>query len=54
MQMIFKGPASEANLIKEKTDVPTVAAVDGMRINFGETISVQVGGKTREGLNKFF
>jgi phosphoribosyl 1,2-cyclic phosphodiesterase len=54
MQMIFKGPASEAKLIKEKTGVPTVAAVDGMRINFGETISVQVGGKIQEGLNKFF
>lgn len=54
MQMIFKGPASEAKLIKNKTGVPTVAAVDGMRINFAETISVQVGGKTREGLNKFF
>jgi phosphoribosyl 1,2-cyclic phosphodiesterase len=54
MQMIFKGPASEAKLIKDKTGVPTVAAVDGIRINFGETISVQVGGKTREGLNKFF
>ena len=54
MQMIFKGPASEAKLIKDKTGVPTVAAVDGMRINFAETISVQAGGKTREGLNKFF
>jgi len=54
MQMIFKGPANEAKFIKEKTGVPTVAAVDGMRINFGETISVQVGGKIQEGLNKFF
>ena len=54
MQMIFKGPASEAKLIKNKTGVPTVAAVDGMRINFGETISVQVGRKTQEGLNNFF
>jgi phosphoribosyl 1,2-cyclic phosphodiesterase len=54
MQMIFKGPASEAKLIKDKTGVPTVAAVDGMRINFAETISVQVSGKIQEGLNKFF
>ena len=54
MQMIFKGPASEAKLIKDKTGVPTVAAVDGMRINFAETISVQVGGKIQEGLSKFF
>ena len=54
MQMIFKGPANEAKLIEEKTGVPTAASVDGMRINFGETISVQVGGKIQEGLNKFF
>ena len=54
MQMIFKGPAGEAKLVKERTGVPTVAAVDGMRINFGETISMQVGGTTREGLDKFF
>jgi len=54
MQMIFKGPASEAKLIEEKTGVPTVAAVDGMRINFGETISVQASRKTQKGLNKFF
>jgi phosphoribosyl 1,2-cyclic phosphodiesterase len=54
IQMIFKGPAGEAKLIKDKTGVPTVAAVDGMRINFGETINMQVGGKTQEGLNKFF
>jgi len=54
MQMIFKGPANEAKLVKDKTGVPTVAAVDGMRIDFGETISVQVSGKIQEGLNKFF
>ncbi|MEM3536600.1 MAG: MBL fold metallo-hydrolase [Candidatus Bathyarchaeia archaeon] len=54
MQMIFKGPANEAKLIKEKTGVPTIAAVDGMRIIFGETISVQAGRKTQEGLNRFF
>ena len=54
MQMIFKGPASEAKIIKEKTGIPTIAAVDGMRINFGETISVQAGRKAQEGLNKFF
>ena len=52
--MIFKGPASEAKIIKEKTGIPTIAAVDGMRINFGETISVQAGRKAQEGLNKFF
>ncbi|MEM3726623.1 MAG: MBL fold metallo-hydrolase [Candidatus Bathyarchaeia archaeon] len=55
MQMIFQGPAKEAKLIEEKTGVPTVAAVDGMQVNFGETINMQVrGAKSREGLNKFF
>jgi phosphoribosyl 1,2-cyclic phosphodiesterase len=54
MQMIFKGPASEAKLIKEKTGVPTDAAVDGMRVDFGEAITMHVGGKTQEGLNSFF
>ncbi|MEM3622925.1 MAG: MBL fold metallo-hydrolase [Candidatus Bathyarchaeia archaeon] len=54
MQMIFKGPASEAKLIEEETGVPTVAASDGMRINFGETITMQAGRKTQQGLNTFF
>jgi phosphoribosyl 1,2-cyclic phosphodiesterase len=54
MQMIFKGPASEAKIVKEKTGVPTVAAADGMRIDFGETISVKTGGKAQERLNGFF
>ncbi|MEM3700690.1 MAG: MBL fold metallo-hydrolase [Candidatus Bathyarchaeia archaeon] len=54
MQMIFKGPTNEAKLIQEETSVPTVAASDGMRINFGETITMQAGRKTQQGLNKFF
>lgn len=54
MQMIFQGPAKEAKLIEEKTSVPTVAAVDGMLINFGEAIKVQASRKIKEGLNKFF
>jgi len=53
MQMIFQGPAREAKLIEEKTGTPTVAAADGMRILFGETIKVKAA-KTKEGLDKFF
>jgi phosphoribosyl 1,2-cyclic phosphodiesterase len=53
MQMIFKGAASEAKLIEKETGVPTIAAVDGMRINFGETISLHDDRKTRQGLNSF-
>jgi phosphoribosyl 1,2-cyclic phosphodiesterase len=41
MQMIFQGPAKEAKLIEQKTGVPTVAAVDGMRLSFGEAITIQ-------------
>jgi len=54
MQMIFQGPTREAKLIEEKTGVTTIAAVDGMLINFGETINVQTSRKTQQGLNKFF
>jgi phosphoribosyl 1,2-cyclic phosphodiesterase len=54
MQMIFKGPAREAKLIEEKTGVPSIAALDGMLISFGETINVQTGRKTHQGLNRFF
>ena len=53
MQMIFQGPAREAKLIEEKTGTPTVAAEDGMRILFGETITVKTA-KTKQGLDKFF
>lgn len=54
MQMIFHGPAKEAKLIEEKTGVSTVAAVDGMLINFGETINVRASRKAQQDLNKFF
>lgn len=55
MKMIFSGPAKEARLVEEKTGIPTVAAVDGMRITFGETIRIRVKRrKPQEGLNKFF
>ena len=41
MRMIFRGPAHEAKLIEHKTGVPTIAAVDGMRINVSERVQVQ-------------
>jgi len=54
MQMILQGPAREAKLIEEKTGVPTVAAVDGMLISFGENINVQTRtAKTKQGLDTF-
>ncbi|MEM2953345.1 MAG: MBL fold metallo-hydrolase [Candidatus Bathyarchaeia archaeon] len=55
MQMIFQGPAKEAKLIEQKTRVATTAALDGMRISFGETIKIQVkSAKTQRELNQFF
>jgi phosphoribosyl 1,2-cyclic phosphodiesterase len=55
MQMIFIGPAKEAKLIEEKTGVSTVAAVDGMRIVFAETINIQMKSlKTQRNLSTFF
>jgi len=54
MQMIFKGPANEAKMIEEKTRIPTIAAVDGMQIIFGEKIQIETKLKRiQQGLNKF-
>jgi len=52
MQMIFKGPATEAKLIQQKTGIPTVAASDGIHILVGEKILVQMPCK-QKGLNEF-
>ena len=41
MKMIFKGPPREAKVIQQRTGVPVVAAVDGMRIELGEEIRVR-------------
>ena len=53
MKMIFRGPASEAEVIEEKTGVPTLAASDGMRISVGEKIRVEAERKKQRGLNEF-
>jgi len=52
MKMIFKGPASEAKIIQQKTGVPTAAASDGMHILVGEEITLHTTRKQR-GLNEF-
>jgi phosphoribosyl 1,2-cyclic phosphodiesterase len=55
MSMIFQGPSREAKLIQEKTNVPTVAAVDGMSVEFGEKIVLHVGrARAQRGLRDFF
>jgi phosphoribosyl 1,2-cyclic phosphodiesterase len=45
MSMLLRGPEKEARLIQEKTGVPTVSAVDGMVVLFGESLKMQ----TRKG-----
>lgn len=55
MQMIFKGPATEAALIEKEIGIPTVAATDAMQITFDEKI--QIGSqpkRAQQGLNNFF
>jgi phosphoribosyl 1,2-cyclic phosphodiesterase len=55
MSMLMQGPAREAKMIQEKTGVATVAALDGMRIDFGETIDVRVDQRRlQQGLQGFF
>jgi phosphoribosyl 1,2-cyclic phosphodiesterase len=54
MSMVLQGPAREAKLIQEKTKVPTVAAVDGMSVEFGEKITLQAGkARAQRGLRDF-
>jgi len=52
IQMIAKNPNNEAQLMQQKTGIPTVVAVDGMRIQIGEQIQVQTPEK-QKGLNEF-
>ena len=52
-RMIFKGPASEAKIIQQKTGTPTIAALDNMHVSVGEKIQVQTQRKRQPGLNEF-
>lgn len=55
MQMIFKGPAKEARIVKDKTGVNTIAATDGMQLVFGKETFVRTNNmKEQGGLSKFF
>jgi phosphoribosyl 1,2-cyclic phosphodiesterase len=54
MQMLIRGPEKEAKLIQEETRVPTVSALDGMRVAFGKTIIMgQRAKKDQRGLETF-
>jgi len=53
MKMIFRGPASEAEYIQQKTGIPTIAARDGMRLKIGEKIQTQISKKKVRGLDAF-
>jgi phosphoribosyl 1,2-cyclic phosphodiesterase len=55
MQMLIRGPEKEARLIQEETKVPTISALDGMHVAFGETIVVgQRTEKKQRGLETFW
>ena len=53
MQMIFRGPEKEAKTIQEKTGIPTVAAIDGMRVNMQTKIRIQGSKKRQPRLENF-
>ena len=54
MRMLIQGPDKEAKLVQEKTGVPTVAASDGMVIDFAEAVKIQPGkGKPQKDLTGF-
>lgn len=43
MSMLLQGPEKEAKIVQDKTGVPTIAAVDGMTIDFAESVGVRLG-----------
>jgi len=53
MKMIFGGPNREAELIQHKTGVPTIAALDEMRLNINEEIRIQKPSRKQRGLEDF-
>jgi len=53
MKMIFGGANREAKLIQQKTGVPTIAAVDGMRLNVSDEIQIQKPSRKQRGLEEF-
>lgn len=55
MEMIFKGPTKQAQMIQEETNVPTVAATDQMKVSINEEINiVKPHVKRQHYLNEFF
>ncbi len=54
MRMLIQGPEKEAKLVQDKTGVPTVAASDGMAIDFAESVEIQLGrGRNQKDLTGF-
>ena len=54
MSMLLQGPEKEAKIIQDKTGVTTIAAVDGMTVDFGETMEIRTGkGKDQRDLTGF-
>ena len=54
MRMLLQGPEKEAKIIQDKTGVPTIAAVDGMTVDFGETVEIRAPKrKSQKDLTRF-
>ncbi|MBX5326858.1 MAG: MBL fold metallo-hydrolase [Candidatus Bathyarchaeia archaeon] len=54
MRMILEGPTKEAKRITQECGIPVIAAVDGMRVVFGEQIRTEKPiGKRQADLNMF-
>jgi len=53
MQMIFKGPDSEARHIEEETGVKTLAAKDEMQIKIAEEIMIEASRRKQPSLNEY-
>lgn len=54
MSMLMQGPEKEALLIEERTGVSTIAAVDGMIVNFSETVQIEAArDKSQRNLTSF-
>lgn len=54
MRMLLQGPEEQAKLIQHETGVSTIAARDGMVVDFGENIIVQMSkGKRQRDLTSF-
>lgn len=53
VKMLYAGPNREVKLIQEKTQIPTIAAFDGLHLRVGEQITVSKTGRHQQGIYDF-